>query len=400
MAKRKRKQFTEEDDALLAELGVEPDQKKAGRYTPRQERIIAGFEDIQRFVAEHGRGPQHGEDRDIFERLYAVRLDRIRASKECMELLQPMDEDGLLGDKFPSDAEEVSDDELLEALGAEAPTEADDIRDLKHVRPQPDRKAPKKVAQRKPCSDFETFRPIFQRVQRGLEAGTWRTEKFKQDGKLERGDLFILDGQKVLIADIQSEFVTEFGREDGRLRVIFDNGTESDLLRRSLQRALYKDAHGRRILSPNSETAPLFSGEADEDDVQAGTVYVLRSLSDHPFIKQHRKLIHKIGVTGGDVTGRLGNTKKDPTFLLAEVEVVATFKLANINRRKLEKLLHRIFEPARLDLELKDRFDAKVEPREWFLVPIEVINQAIEKLKDGSISQLRYDPGSARLQQV
>ena len=63
---------------------------------PREERIIAGFEEIQRFVEKHGRAPQHGEDRDIFERLYAVRLDRLRALEECRSLLAPLDHQGLL----------------------------------------------------------------------------------------------------------------------------------------------------------------------------------------------------------------------------------------------------------------------------------------------------------------
>jgi predicted NUDIX family NTP pyrophosphohydrolase len=189
----------------------------------------------------------------------------------------------------------------------------------------------------------------------------------------------------------------DFGREDRRLRVIYDNGTESNLLLRSLQRALYKDEHGRRILPRDAEAAHLFSDQLDDDDTQVGFIYVLRSRSEHPFVAAHRDLIHKIGVTGSGVKIRVANARKDPTYLLADVEVVAEYKLANVNRKALETLLHKFFGGARLDLELKDRFGSQVEPREWFLVPLAVIDEAIQKLKEGTIGDFRYDPETARL---
>lgn len=113
---------------------------------------------------------------------------------------------------------------------------------------------------------------------------------------------------------------------------------------------------------------------------------------------EHRTVLHKIGVTGGDVKSRIANAKKDPTYLLADVEVVATFKLANINRKRLEALMHKFFGSARLDFELKDRFGFEVTPQEWFLVPLPVIEDAIGKLKDGSIGLYRYDLQSARIE--
>jgi hypothetical protein len=116
---------------------------------------------------------------------------------------------------------------------------------------------------------------------------------------------------------------------------------------------------------------------------------VLRSKSEHPFVAEHRTVLHKIGVTGGEVKSRVANAKKDPTYLLADVEIVATFKLANVNRKALEGLLHKLFGAARLDLELKDRFGSQVEPREWFLVPLAVIDEAIQKIKDGTINGFR-----------
>ena len=188
---------------------------------------------------------------------------------------------------------------------------------------------------------------------------------------------------------------SDYGRPDRRLRVVYDNGTESDLLVRSLQRALNKDKASRRISDPS--LGPLFSDEEEADDLAAGYIYVLRSKSNHPFVAEHREVIHKIGLTGGEVKSRISNAKKEPTYLLADVEIVATFKLANINRKLLEGMLHKFFAAARLDLELTDRFGAKVESREWFLVPFPVIEEAIQKLMDGTISNYRYDQQNAKI---
>jgi hypothetical protein len=185
------------------------------------------------------------------------------------------------------------------------------------------------------------------------------------------------------------------GRTDARLRVIFDNGTESNMLMRSLQRALNKDDAVRRITEPVA--GPLFSDELAEDDQASGTIYVLRSKSDHPTVVANRKLVHKIGVTNLSVEKRIAGARLQPTYLMADVEVVATYKLFNISRAKLEHLIHRIFAPARLDIEIKDRFGRPVVPEEWFLVPLKAIDDAVDKIKDGTVSEFVYDPKQATL---
>lgn len=389
-----------DDDTLMKDLAEDfgVAEKPAGRSALEQ-RILAGFEEIERFVDQHGRLPQHGEDRDIFERLYAVRLDRLRQSSECRAVLKDADARGLLGvapDATRAASEEPDDAELQASL-AELMGEGDDVTKLTHVRSHEERKAAEEVAQRTPCADFEKFRPVFDQVQNELKAGLRRTESFTQERKIQVGDLYILRGQKLYVADAGEPMMKEFDREDRRLRLIFDNGTESNMLLRSLQRALHKVDHSRRILAPDAGEAPLFSDVVDADDAHAGFIYVARSRSDHAFIAAHRELIHKIGVTGGDVKARVANARKDPTYLLADVEIVATYKLANVNRVKLEALLQRIFGGVRLDLELKDRFGDQVEPREWFFVPLPVIDEAIQRIMDGSISAFRYERESARL---
>jgi len=394
------RRITEEDIDLLDELGVDAEPAPTGGRSVREQRIIAGFEEIERFVEEHGRIPQHGEDRDIFERLYAVRLDQIRKSAECREVLKGLDARGLLdavdiGSEKEA-ANELDDDDLLAALGVDANAESD-ISQLKHVRSRKEIKAAEEVARRAPCSDFAEFKPMFEKVQAELESGKRQTLKFgdSESNQIKLGDLFILEGQKILIAGMGEEFMAEYGEPNRRLRVIYDNGTESDLLIRSLQAAMYRDRTSRRITQP--ELRSLFSDTEDEGDLATGYIYVLRSESDHPFVAEHRELIHKIGVTGGEVKGRIANAKKDPTYLLADVEIIAQYKLANINRKSLEKLLHKFFASARLDMLLKDRFGSDVGPREWFLLPLSVIDEVVQKIKEGTISEFRYDPKSAKL---
>mgnify|MGYP000909213530 FL=1 len=220
-----------------------------------------------------------------------------------------------------------------------------------------------------------------------------------------KGDWFIVDGHKAMVAEVGKWFTPEHGERDRRLRVIFDNGTESDLLLRSLRRALNKDENSRRIIPPqpasdddDSDFGPLFSGVAGNDDTASGTIYVARSLSDDSFIQEHREVLHKIGVTGGDPYSRIAGAKKDPTFLLAEAKLVASYKLANINRKALEATLHKFFAKARLDVALADRFGGQVRPREWFLVPLPVIAEVVDRIKDGTIGKYRYDAERATLQ--
>ena len=384
-------------DDLAAELAdFAPPEKKAGR-SAKEERIIAGFEDIQRFFEKHGRPPQHGEGRDIFERLYAVRLDRLRALPDCRALLEPLDHQGLL-DTVKAPIEPETDAPLdLDSLAAELVDAADttDITVMRHVRTSAEKRAAEEVAARQSCEDFESFKDLFEQVRMDLKSGIRITRPFGQYATIEVGHWFILDGQTAYVAEQGEEFDSPQGKKDARLRVIFSNGTESNMLRLSLARALYKDETSRRITDP--DLGPLFSDTLEEGDLESGTIYVLRSWSDHPYVAQHRDVIHKIGVTGGKVETRIANAELESTYLLAKVEVVATYKLAGINRTKMENIFHRLFAPARLNITINDRFGNPVQPEEWFLVPLFVIDEAVTRIKDGSITDYIYDPGAAKL---
>ena len=383
------------DEELLRELGVDLEQPKQRTYTPREERIIAGFEDIERFFEEHGRLPLHGEDRDIFERLYAVRLDRLRVQEDCRELLASFDKHGLLGGAGSSiDDADLGDLDILAALDVE-PTSEDDIRVLKHVRTAEERKAAEEVAQRQKCADFEKFAPIFKQVQEDIASGVRQTRPFELKAEIQLGRFFIVGGQIAYIAEMGEVFTTDHGRTDARMRVIFDNGTESSMLMRSLQRALNADNAGRRITEPLA--GPLFSKTVQDGDVESGTIYVLRSKSDHPEIVKNRELIHKIGVTNANVKQRIAGARLQTTFLMADVEVVATYQLYNINRTKLEGVIHKIFANAQIDITIEDRLGNPMKPKEWFMAPLSVIREAVERIIDGTILDYVYDPASAAL---
>jgi hypothetical protein len=215
--------------------------------------------------------------------------------------------------------------------------------------------------------------------------------------EIQKGQYFIVGGQVAYVAEVGEGFRTGYDRRDSRLRIIYDNGTESNILMRSFQRSLYPDKEQAGRIITNPDAGPLFADEHDADDLASGTVYVLRSKSDNSIVAAHREVLHKIGVTGGKIGTRLANASLDPTFLLADVEVVATYVLYNVNRIKLENLIHRVFDPAQLDIEIKDRFGNPIKPREWFLVPLFVVDEAVKRIKDGSITQFVYDPPAARL---
>jgi Meiotically Up-regulated Gene 113 (MUG113) protein len=383
-------------DDLRAELDEFAVAEKKGGRSAREERIIAGFEEIQHFAETHGHAPQHGEGKGIFERIYAMRLDRLRGLEECRSLLTPLDHQGLLAGAVAALAapvETMDDEELLAEL--EGAAGASDITELRHVRTSADKRAAEEIANREPCPDFEKFKPLFEKVKREIADEIRQTRPFELKAEIRPGAWFIVGGQLAYVADMGETFSNAQGKTDARLRVTFDNGTQSNLLMRSLQRALHKDEAGRRITDPSA--GPLFAGESEDGDLASGTIYVLRSKSDNPAVSAHRDVLHKIGVTGGDVAKRIANAKLDPTFLLADVEIVATYKLSNIHRTKLENLIHRIFDPARLDIEIKDRFGNPVVPREWFLVPVFVIDEAVERIKDGTITDYQYDTKTASL---
>lgn len=301
----------------------------------------------------------------------------------------------------------ASDEELLEALGVE-PSDDNDLTQLKHVRSRTEIKAAEEVARRQPCEDFDEFRSVFDKVQEELDSGLRITQRCQAEASVKLGDLFIVEGHKVFVAHLDEEFVDAHGHRDRRIRAIYDNGTESNILLQSLKKALWRDPAGRRIMpaghdphplftATDLEVEPIFVDEPAYDDELSGMLYVLRSQSEHPFVVEHRELLHKIGYTRGELEDRFANAAKERTFLMADVEVVATYRIANASVGKLENILHRFFASARIDVKLRKEVGGFVEPREWFLVPLTAIQEAISMIKSGEIANAKYDATSAQI---
>jgi hypothetical protein len=242
-----------------------------------------------------------------------------------------------------------------------------------------------------PCTDFDKYADKFEEVQSALEAGERKARPVKKWAVIEpvEGDFFIRNGLLAMIAE-KSEMTARGGSRDHRLRVIFSNGTESDPLMSSFRKSLNDDKASRLVEKVG--LGPLDAEwEADRVGV-SGTIYVARSLSEDPAITDQRNILHKIGVTSQDVRRRVADARNDPTFLLAPVEIVATFELANLPRDKVEHLLHRFFEIARpAELFILDRFGKKVHPKEWFYVLPEHVSQAAKLLQKQELHLFKYN---------
>lgn len=286
-----------------------------------------------------------------------MKLNGLLGDPAARELLLPHDRHSLFPEepvKVPQTLDEILDDELLV-------TPQDAIFDLVHVKPAVAK--PDEVAARQPCADFETFKPLFEQCAREMAECKRKAIPFANEQEIRAGEFFILNGILVYVAEV-GETHLRSGKKNARLRVIFDNGTEGNNLLRSLARELYKDPNGRRVTT--TDMGPLFESEPQPGDTATGMVYVVKSLSTDPEIRKLDGLLHKIGFTSGKMEIRIQNAKDDPTFLMAAVHPVATYTLYNIDRVKLEHLLHNFFGEARLDIEITDRFGKKIKPREWF----------------------------------
>ncbi|MGB7408237.1 MAG: GIY-YIG nuclease family protein [Pontixanthobacter sp.] len=333
------------------------------------------FQAVEAFIEAHGRPPDLEAQRDFTERLLATKARRVANNDAQMgALLQPVE------DSPPVAIDDILDDAMLDD---------DPIFTLRNVSTRKAVDAPDYIAGRKSCSDFDTFRPLFEAAAADLTARRRMARPFAREQEIDAGQFFIVRGQTAYVAEAGEPFRDSTGDNNRRLRVIYDNGTEGDPLLRSFASALYNDENGRRITDPVA--GPLFKPELEEADVQTGHVYVARTLSNDPAIVPQADRIIKIGVTGGDVHRRVADAANDATFLLAPATIVTSFTLYNINRTKLEGLLHRFFEPVRADIAITDRFGKAVHPREWFYATPDMVTEAVRRIQDGTIVRCYVD---------
>jgi len=349
-------------------------------------RLVASFKEIEAFVAKHGKEPEPNHA-DMHEFKLNSRLASIRSSKLKSDSLRAIDTHQLLK-KMVETVDDIFEDDELGLLG---PGE-ESIFNLKHV--PATMKMPDKIASRKPCMDFPQFEPLFDLCHRELKAGIREMRAFTGEQQIKPGHFFVLHGIVCYVAEVGEKEVKN-KKVNARLRVIFDNGTESNMLLRSLATELYKDPSGRRILD-NHEKALEELELIKEDDQATGYVYVLKSASQLPEVKSILNLF-KIGFSTTTVEDRIKNAAKEPTYLMAPVKIVSVFQCYNLNPQKFENLLHTFFGKYCLDLKVTDSQGKLHIPREWFIAPIDCIELAIQLLINGEIVHYRYDGDSEQV---
>lgn len=374
------------DDDDLGLLNIKP---KRSSITV-DERLLQSFQQINDFYRQHGKEPESNPS-NILEFQLFNRLKGLRASKEKCEALQEVDEFHLLTFIEPerpitSVADIFSDDSfgLLD-------DEAESIFDLKHV-PKSPMEMPEKIAQRKRCKDFDQFEHLFKQCHAELTSGVREARQFTGEQQIKPGHFFVLHGVMVYVSEVGEKEVKN-GKVNARLRCIFENGTESNMLLRSLATELYKDETGRRILDHHEKALEALE-QIQAEDEKTGYLYVLQSLSQQADIASIKNL-YKIGYSTVPVQERIKNASEEPTYLMAPVKVVEVFECYNLNPQKFELLLHTFFGKACLNVDVFDKAGKRFSPREWFVAPLHIIEAAANMLINGEIVNYRYDPDSS-----
>ncbi|MGV1768407.1 GIY-YIG nuclease family protein [Rhizobium rhizogenes] len=340
-------------DYLNDELLLTPDDKPKAARTPLLLRAIEVIERINSFIDETGAAPVSEPGRSVQERMLANELAGLRASKSNLDGLAPYDTRKLLFGEA-STADPLDDPLLSDGL------DIFKVRDELKPMARPDF-----VADRHPCLDFERFEPLFDRIRKAVDEGARKPQPFRQE-RVEIGEFFVLKGQLVHVADLRDEHRRN-GKPDARLRVIFDNGTESNLLMSSLVRRLYEDKDARRI--GMTDAGPLFKG------ARTGFVYVLRSRSDKPEVQG----LLKVGTTSGAVEDRIAHAETQSTFLFAPVEILITYELVGHSAKEAEQLIHRALRPYHMALRVTGPDGRSFSATEWFRMTPELVENAINK---------------------
>lgn len=383
-----------EDD----DLGILDDKNTSSLVKTADTRMLESFEEVNTFIDEHNREPE--QSNGITEMRLYMRLKGFRENDKKKFQLKDADRHNLL---FEPRKTESIDDILNDDFGILDEDEVDEsIFDFKHT--PKEKKETDFVAQRKSMSDseFEKYDKLFKKVHKELKLGLRSLKPFKNVEKnLIEGKFYILDGVMLYleVGDI-SEAVREFGertRKDVRTRTVFDNGTYSNMFYRSLGKQLYKGGRIVTDLEKDSEKELFTNAEQlDTEDQETGWIYVLKSKSDHPEISKIKDL-YKIGFSTVPVQKRLINANKEATYLNADVELIASFRCVNINTQKFENLIHKFFKNAQLQIDIYDGNNNRITPREWFVVPYDIIERAIGQFISGEIVNYYYDFENERI---
>ena len=371
-------------------LNVKP---KIANARNADERLSASFNEVNDYIEKYNKEPQPNPTNISEFQLYS-RLKKIRENPEKRLSLQDQDVHGLLNveKKEINSIDDIFNDDSFDLLNDDT-----DLFDFNHTPKDYERAETDFVARRKPCKDFNKYEPLFKEIQKDLAEGKRKLVDFKMDN-LREGTYYVHNGVLFLLEQInidRKDHYKEDGirvREDGRTRCVFENGTESNMLKRSAEKILY--ANGQVVSENSTKVNESFIenfSDITEEDAEAGYIYVLRSKSKDEKIKAIDNLF-KIGYSKDTVEERIKNAEKDPTYLMAPVKIVTSWKCYNMNPQKLEQLLHNFFGKSCLNIDIFDEKKRRYTPREWFIAPLVVIEQAIELIISGEVINYKYDP--------
>lgn len=382
----------EERERRLAELREDPlFNPLSNRRSTSEERLIEGFREIVEFYCQKGRLPS--ENGEGYEKGLYVRLKNDSSDPAKRKVLQEIDEHRIL-ERFsassqtkPTETKEPS--TIAELINDPSGlfAETDDIFVLRHVKAPT---IPEYIARAKRCLDFEPFEKLFRECRLDLVEGRRTISTFQRSSSIKKGTFLEIRGMLAFIAEV-GEAIPGKERPQRRVRCVYDNGTETnDILDLSLAKAMYGKGGGK-IISPNYEeilSSRMFNPQ--NGDQPTGWVYVLKSLSNDPKAKAFQNL-HKIGFCSGKVEDRIKNAAQEPTYLMAKVQIVAKHEIFDVNPQKFEKTLHHFFKSARVSIDVFGPDGTPHTVREWFDLPLVVIQGAITKIQDRSIVNFQYD---------
>lgn len=366
------------------------------------------FSEIVAYYEQHGRLPTEGNMVSLDEKRLARRLKSIKENPDlCLQLrsidfyklLESNSSDyihtNLAAESEPpsyinkselvTSLEDIFADDDDELLNFDEP----DIFSVTHV--SVDKKEqPDEIAQRQPCPDFQRFEPVFLQLRSGLKNGIFSLERFTHKLKISEGDFFVLNG---VIGYVYSagERLREYSTYNARLHLIFENGTEMNMLYQSLTHGLVRDKEGRKVQLNGQKLIP------SDVSVLSGLVYILATKSKDPALIPYKQNLYKIGFTETTVEQRIKNAEKDRTFLEAPVRIVGTSQCFNLNAQKLESLVHGFLATRRLNITLKSHTGQVYTPKEWFNVPLTTVQAVIQYIVDGTISQYRLDNTTGKI---
>jgi hypothetical protein len=357
-----------------------------------EERLLTSFLEINSFFEANKREPAPSEN--IQEHQLYTRLKGIRANPNKIASLSKYDIHSL----FEQKALEINSlDDIFntDSLGL-LDDDSEDIFTFKHVPKDSERASTDFVAKRKPCKNFKEYEPLFENCQRDLKEGKRKLMPFTEK-ILQPKEFYVQNGVLLYLESVQFEKeVQDFKsgsrmRKDGRTRVIFENGTESNMLYRSLYKVLL--ANGQAVSETDAQMNREFNenfGEIGVEDKEEGIIYVLKSRSEKPKIREISNL-YKIGFTTIPIEERIKNASLEPTYLMADVRIVKVYKCYNLNPQKLENLLHRFFGKVCLNVDVFDLVGERHTPREWFIAPLDIVDQAIHLIITGKIHNFQFN---------